>query len=180
MNSFKNLVLSLGLVVTMFGANVAIADTISITNPSVFQILPSSDTLALDSSSVNVAIGHTASIVDFQFGNFIIQGSSIPDQTINYVINQDITINGITKAVAFNFSTSIGQDADTLTLSNGAVVQFGSVSFQALGFSGSADTLGDHYFAMQAQVSAVPEPETYAMMLAGLGLLAAFAKRRQA
>ena len=180
MVSFKNAVASLSMVVALFGAQVAVADTVSIATPTVYEILPSSDILSLDASSFSTNIGTTPSLIDLQYGNFIIQASSIPDQTISYVINQDITINGITKSVAFNFSTSIASDADTLTLANGAVTQFGNVSFQALGFTGRADTLGDHFFIVQAQVSAVPEPETYAMMFAGLGLLAFVAKRRKA
>lgn len=180
MFSFKNVVMSLGMVAALVGANVAVADTISVKDLTVHEILPSSDILVLGTVNLNTPIGHTPSLIEFQDGNFFIQASSIPDQTISYVINQNITINGITKSVAFNFDTSIGAAADTLTLHTGAVTQFGNVSFQAMGFSGSADTLGDHFFTIQAQVSAVPEPETYAMMLAGLGLLAFAAKRRQA
>ncbi len=180
MVSFKNVFASLGLAVAMLTANVAAADTISIDTPTMFEILPSSDILVLETTNFSTPIGQTPTLIDLQYGNFFIQASSIPDQTITYVINQDITINGITKTVAFNFSTSIAAAADTLTLADGAVTQFGNVSFQTIGFSGSADTLGDHFFVIQAQVSAVPEPETYAMMFAGLGLLAFVAKRRKA
>lgn len=41
-------------------------------------------------------------------------------------------------------------------------------------------TLGGQYSGDMALVSAVPEPETYAMMLAGLGLMGAVARRRKA
>lgn len=179
MFSFKNVMMSLGMVVALVSANVAVADTISIATTTEYEILPSSDVLILGATDFSTTIGATPSVIDLQGGNFFIQASSIPDQTISYVINQDITINGITKSVAFNFTTDISSSADTLTLSTGAVTHFGNVSFQTLGFSGSATDLGNHYFVVQAQVSAVPEPETYAMMLAGLGALVLVAKRRK-
>ena len=179
MVSFKKALASLGIAVALFGAQAAMADTVTITKATVFAILPSSDFLGLGASHFNTSIGATPSLIDLQFGNFFIQTSSIPDQTISYVIDQDITINGITRTVAFNFSTSIAADVDTVKLAPGALTQFGNVLFQSQGFSGRCDTLGDHFFMVQAQVSAVPEPETYAMMLAGLGLLGFAAKRRQ-
>ncbi|MCV2370105.1 PEP-CTERM sorting domain-containing protein [Roseateles oligotrophus] len=87
-------------------------------------------------------------MIDFQNGNFFVAGSVIPDQTIAFVVDQNITINGITKSVAFSFSTQIGAD-------------------------------DDHLFVIQASVNAVPEPASYAMLLAGLGLLGFATKRRQ-
>ncbi|MEN9865993.1 MAG: hypothetical protein RL748_1583 [Pseudomonadota bacterium] len=180
MFSFKNVMMSLAMACALVSANVAVADTISIATATEYEILPSSDVLILGASNFSTTIGATPSLIDLQEGNFFIQASSIPDQSISYVINQDITINGITKSVAFNFTTDISAAADTLTLSTGAVTYFGNVSFQTVGFSGSAGDLGNHFFTVQAQVSAVPEPETYAMLFAGLGLLALVVKRRKA
>jgi hypothetical protein len=81
-----------------------------------------------------------------------------------------------------------------LTAPYGTLVgQFDSGSFFAIGtnYSGtatSAGTLklfyfdsnyGDNAGSILAHVAAVPEPETYAMMLAGLGIVGFMAKRRR-
>jgi hypothetical protein len=54
-------------------------------------------------------------------------------------------------------------------------------SIPSAGSIGYTGTDGfDHYFRLDSsQVAAVPEPETYAMMLAGLGLIGFAARRRK-
>ena len=46
-------------------------------------------------------------------------------------------------------------------------------------FSGSGGVAGDVYFDNITITAAVPEPETYAMMIAGLGLIGMMARRRR-
>nr|WP_295778640.1 PEP-CTERM sorting domain-containing protein [Rhodoferax sp.] len=56
---------------------------------------------------------------------------------------------------------------------------FNLVSVHSGSYSGSAET-HDVDNVVFASVSSVPEPESYALMLAGLGLMGAVARRRQA
>ncbi len=82
-----------------------------------------------------------------------------------------------------------------LTAAYGTLVgQIGSGSFFSIGtsFTGTASITGtlklfyfdsnnsDNTGSVMATVTAVPEPETYAMMVAGLGLMGAVARRRKA
>lgn len=53
------------------------------------------------------------------------------------------------------------------------------VGFEDLAGGGDRD-YNDHTFSFTNTVNAVPEPETYAMLLAGMGLLGAVARRRKA
>lgn len=78
------------------------------------------------------------------------------------------------------FGTLVGQ------IDNGNFFKIGT-SFT--GVAGSSGTLklfyfdsnnGDNTGSIAANVSAVPEPETYAMLLAGFGLIAGMARRRRA
>lgn len=78
------------------------------------------------------------------------------------------------------FGTLVGQ------IDNGNFFKIGT-SFT--GIAGSSGTLKLFYFdsnnydntgSITANVSAVPEPETYAMLLAGFGLMAGISRRRRA
>lgn len=178
MFSFKKTLFAAMLVSTVVGVGVAKADTISIATPTVFDILPSGDSFILSSSNIVTAIGPTPSQIILQAANFLVNYSS-GDMSIDSVINQDVTINGITHSVAFNFHTQIGATMDSWTLAPGVTTSFGNVLFTTLANSGSATELGDHNFFVRAQVSAVPEPATYGMLLLGAGLLGVAARRKQ-
>jgi hypothetical protein len=88
------------------------------------------------------------------------------------------------QAVTFSSSTvgTLGSDLDAsaagFSFKN---VAAGSYEVKASGFlSGSAQILGTGFVGADYTVTAVPEPETYALMLAGLAAVGFVARRRKA
>ena len=176
----KKLAISCTMLSALTCTNVVMADTVSISGSSLYEILPSSDSLTLLASNLNTVITGTPSTINLQTGIFGVDFSFIPDQNIPFVINQDVTINDITHSIAFKFDALITTTFDRLTLHPNEVVAFGDVNFRLLGATtGNLDAshLGDNNFNVKAIVTAVPEPETYAMLLVGLGLIG-FMKHR--
>jgi len=81
--------------------------------------------------------------------------------------------------IGFNFVPTLSSKVNPGTTSFTQIVRTNARTFQAGNF-GLINGVGANAdgFAPTTQVSAVPEPETYAMMLVGLGLIGTVARRR--
>jgi hypothetical protein len=79
--------------------------------------------------------------------------------------------------IGINFVANAGSKVNPGTTSFTQVIRTDARNYVAGNF-GLLDGIGDN--AAGFAVAAVPEPETYAMMLAGLGLMATIARRRKA
>ena len=75
------------------------------------------------------------------------------------------------------------EDGQSTFAFNATVASNVPLTLQVLGFAGDADTLtgaaGTYSGTITAHVAAIPEPQTYALMLAGLGVVGAMIRRRQ-
>ena len=119
----------------------------------------------------------------FKFG----MGSSLLESS---ALGQTISMSVGTGTVGFSFYDSKGAtftngSASSSTLGfaimNGSSLSYGPFDY-ILGFNDSfrGDADYDDFVVGVRFVSAVPEPETYAMLLAGLGLMGFTARRRKA
>ncbi len=138
----------------------------------VFQVGSSLTTAS--NSLVNVINGGANNGVYWQVGSSatlgtssIFAGNIIADQSVTLTTSADILCG---RAIALNGAVTM----DSNTISNNCFGQGslggGRSDYGSGGFSGGEGVL----------VSAIPEPETYSMMLAGIGLLGFMARRRKA
>lgn len=95
-------------------------------------------------------------------------------QTVNYnAVTHELTMSGTLTDLSTGITYNIS-DTATVNLSQ----KFGSTMY--VGFTGgTGGTDADQRITSFSLVSSVPEPETYAMMLAGLGLVGFAARRRK-
>lgn len=95
-------------------------------------------------------------------------------QTVSYnAATHELTMTGTFLDLSTNTSYAVS-DTKTVNLSD----KFGSTMY--VGFTGGTGGTDADQRITSFSVSAVPEPETYAMMLAGLGLVGFAARRRKA
>jgi hypothetical protein len=96
-------------------------------------------------------------------------------QTVNYnAATHALTMSGTLTDLSTGITYNIG-DTATVDLS----AKFGSTMY--VGFTGgTGGTDADQRITSFSLTSAVPEPETYAMLMAGLGLVGFVARRRKA
>lgn len=120
---------------------------------------------AYDADSVTITLAGTASV-----SSLTLQADNNDDYLVRYLDTAD-TWHSLT---TISPHRSWGMDMGYATLSSPVLAKAFSIS--AVG--------GDGYYSVsefQANgVMAVPEPETYAMLLAGLGVMGAVARRRKA
>lgn len=77
--------------------------------------------------------------------------------------------------IGFSFVQNVLSKIDPGTTSFTQIIRTNARNYQAGNF-GLLDGIGDNAVGFAA---AVPEPETYAMLLAGLGLMGTIARRRK-
>ena len=86
-------------------------------------------------------------------------------------------LNGVAlNATAGTWAGGLAGTADLIAGTNTLVVSGHSLNGAPSWFNGT----GTYNFSLSGTVSAVPEPETFAMLLAGLGVLGAVARRHKA
>jgi hypothetical protein len=149
--------------------------------------------LSLTAGQAAANIAYTFSGVTFSDGGTL-NGTFTTNDAISSLLNYNITTSpGI--GIGFNYTPATTNSSSTslpsiLVLSTPSLNNILEVTFTGLTAAGSPIRIGtfDSFeqtltnrrdiVAGSAIVGTVPEPETYAMMLAGLGLLGFAARRR--
>ncbi len=118
----------------------------------------------------------------FNFGSFAnpsLASASLTATLVGFTATGYSLISGTLGSSALTFGTQ-GKNVTALFTDNDVMFS-GPLQLTVTGktINGGGSFGGNVNIAMSPSISAVPEPETYAMMLAGLGLLG-FAARRKA
>jgi len=129
-----------------------------------------------DGNFVSTAFSNNNGSINFTFAT--------PMQQVGIFANQNQALfeNNSLQLLAYDFngnvleSFNVSIDTDVNNYDEGKFVGFARASADIYGFGLSNGT----FVVDNLTISAVPEPETYAMFLAGLGLLGAASRRRSA
>lgn len=153
-----------------------------------FTLSPSADVLTLNSGSVSTEAPSFA----FQSGRYSVGDSGSLLGAFDFDITEQITINGVTKAILLSVKNIVGSVADTLTISMADSVFFAgpNVSFQVQQYvSPSLTTGASANFSLIASLTPqtvavpempaeVPEPASLALMLGGVLAMGSLAVKR--
>jgi hypothetical protein len=116
-------------------------------------------------------------------GELILAGSGLMGSTVTgytYFSNVllDGSASGITQTGSFNFGGTTYGTSYSFSLNSAATSHTLTYDLAQAGTSTATPSVTGSFTSQQ--VAAVPEPETYAMMLAGLGALGFLGRRRKA
>ncbi len=167
----KKIAISCTILVTLTSTNAVMADTVFTTGFPLRADLPSGDLLNLLSLNLNLTVTDAPSPIDLQTGIYNADLSLIPDQNSSLIVNQDTTtIAGLTHSTAFSSDVLITSASDRPNQRPGEVTRFDDVNY-AHTENMDIPEPGAKNFSVQTHVVTSPEPETYGMILVGLGLL---------
>jgi hypothetical protein len=125
--------------------------------------------------SLGMAAYNASASADFS-GSFLVDGNTVSIGTPVLTPNTSTTSGVYTVGSLTLESNTDLPGFNSLSLNKGLLTLSASGEFATV-FSNGGNTPSQ--FAISLVVTPVPEPETYAMMLAGLGLLGFMAKRRK-
>jgi len=125
----------------------------------------------------------TGATTDKSFGDFFSTAEGVFSDTFTFSLLSTQTVNGSTAAsgignyfvVLLQGTNTVATDATPASFSF-AGLSAGSYILQIVGTNAGANSF---YGGSVSAVTAVPEPESYAMMLAGLGAIGFIAGRRR-
>ena len=161
--------------------------------PSIVRMLLLAFCLAAGQASANIA--YTFAGVTFSDGGTL-NGTFTTNDAITSLLDYNITTSPAAD-IGFNYTTATAGSSSTslpfiLVLSTASLDNILQVTFSGLTAAGGGITLGtfdsfeqtlsarrDIVSGEVIVAAAVPEPETYAMLLAGLGLMGFAARRRK-
>lgn len=177
MKNAKTLLAALALAGATFGAPAAYADDIS-NGPQALAVLDNSayfgDSFAMNNSGDTFMDHFTFMVISAHDIDAIVSSISRTASTGLDITGLDLYTSTGTLVSTGSMVTTGARDVWTLSADSLAMGQY------YLQVSGSlvSDTAGS--FGGSVMLNPVPEPETYGMMLAGLGLVGFLARRRKA
>lgn len=197
MNLVKKSALSFAAATALFAANIAHATVINVNFANFAQ--NTAVTTQVEGVTFSLIGGpySNGAPVTGAFGDFGLGNSTTSTYPTAEIL--DLKFTGLASGVSFSFnnygSSTAGRGAtyysafgsngallETGTVGSGGVFSLSSVGISDLQFNNNTGGYESWLFSLnslQATVTAVPEPETYAMLLAGLGLVGGIARRRR-
>ena len=173
-------VLIAGLVAVGLGVGApAYADSFSTSGGSVLsvgdQIGTLFDQIKLDPWSGTLSGSGTYTLNPLQF----IVGVNATVATLNNTgsFSESLTIDSQTQTLLVPYSVDINY-SDTLRIIGGGILNFSGYTVTLNSLGPITSGVGTYNSSLTATVTAVPEPEIYAMMIAGLGMLGFVGRRR--
>ena len=163
------------LTLTSFAAH---ADSFAAGSVSPVTLGSSADSFSLNSSPTKAS---TLPGTLLQTGIFHVGDSGCLDGTFNFNFVDNITLDGITRAVQIFGSDRVTPAADTLTIFPTGPISIGTAIYSLRGFSLTAYDISNYSLTLTADVTHTTTPEPASLALMGTGaLLTAFVARRRA